>query len=165
MRSTSSQNLLTNALGNCKDFLSRSFNSSRVAPSQEVKISTKSKKPRIKWADDLEQIKTFRKNPSQKRVELLMYHARNTSEGCGKSILKHKDDFVDEEETEASSTFNESECSTPSRVKMYRFPKNNLPKFGLDRNSPKHRSACKSESIEDKLARRISKRYHMAMKY
>lgn len=66
--------------------------------------------PRVKWADDLVEIKTFKKYPTVKRVEKLRRAATLTSRVAGKSILKaknlHKRHYVsnsDVSETEASS--------------------------------------------------------------
>lgn len=52
-------------------------------------------KPRVKWSDDLELIKVFRKRPTAKRVRLLQLRAINTNKSPGKSILRNHEEKVD----------------------------------------------------------------------
>lgn len=123
-------------------------------------------KRHIKWADDLEEVKTFRKNPSDKRVALLQKRAKKASKICGKSILrKHFDDdeFSVTSDTEASSTWTGSECSTPLRMTVYRTSQKAKPLDASFDDDFKNRSFTKGFRPEDKDISRLTRRYRLAM--
>lgn len=89
------------------------FYSDKIVPKQldgNTPVSEPIETPRVKWADDLVEIKTFKKFPTVKRVEQLRRAATLTTRNAGKSILKtqnlRKDTILsnsDASETEASS--------------------------------------------------------------
>lgn len=86
-----------------------------VPPKQDGKIH-------IKWAEELTEIKTFKKLPSDKRIQSLKEKARNTSKVVGKSILKvTKNEYKHcSSDTEASSMSSEAEVRHQNRRKAVR---------------------------------------------
>lgn len=168
MENSGSINFMKSAFMMRKKPSKRAIFSEKMVPGYDDHVPTPKSstiKRHIKWADDLEEVKTFRKNPSDKRVALLQKRARKSSKICGRSILKKSfddDEFSVTSDTEASSTWAESECSTPLRMTVYKTSQRAKP---LEANFDdfKNRSFTKGFHPENNDISRLTKRYRMAM--
>lgn len=169
----SSQEFFTSAFETRHKPSRRDYQSEKVVRTKDLDDGytprTKKNQRHIKWAENIEEVKTFRKHPSDKRVALLYKRFWKTSTKTGPSILKKALwDFTDteESETEASSTCCDSECSTPLISSLY--TTSQIQKPGAKRSKNKDilsRSFSKKGNPIDAVFSRLYKRYKMAMEY
>lgn len=170
MENSESTNFFKSAfMGRVKPLRKEKY-SAKIMPHEDGVFTPKTapRRKHIKWAEELEEVKTFRKNPSDKRVALLQKRAKRTSKVCGDSILKRAafdDDNSVTSDTEASSTWGDSECSTPLRLTVYRTSQKQRPDNNDFSSDVKNNSFTKSYRPEDKLIARLQKRYRMAMDF
>lgn len=125
-------------------------------------------KVHVKWADDLEEVKTFKKLASDKRIQQIQENARNTTKVWGKSILKKKKvEYVHyNSDTEASSTGSEVEILHQKRRSQLRpKPQPSRKSVSVSRQVREKSKAVQhypnSHYLEELLMARIKRKYNI----
>jgi hypothetical protein len=121
----------------------------------------------IKWADDIKEVKKFRKFPTQKTVEKLIDNIKASSKVCGQGILKKTNYKIYRydncnSDTEASSNGSDAEVihqnrRVPSRKPVHR-SSTSAPRQVKKAFRPMHKPS-RSSYLEDMLMSRLRNKY------
>jgi hypothetical protein len=127
----------------------------------------KSEKMRIKWADDLVEVKTFKKLPTKKRIENLIEKAKNTTKVCGKSILKRSLSQSPRYENSNDDTSASSSSSIPEIFPQRKIQSGvkHSTRFSCSPPKPISHSSKPSKKqpnyVEELLIARLQRKYNM----